>query len=238
MIDRLALDPGRIGYAACMALALAVFLLARRLAPAPPAFTALPRRHRWLLAWAAFVGGILGAKLPFLGSGAWLGDGKTLTTALIGGYLAVEAMKFVLGIRAKTGDSWALPLAVGLAVGRWGCFLNGCCAGIPSNLPWARDFGDGIPRHPTQIYESLFHLGMAGLLIVLTLTRRIPGHRLQLYLIAYGIYRYFSEYLRPEPRDSLGLTFYQWAAIALVVGPSLQWAWESRRRRDPEEPPP
>jgi phosphatidylglycerol:prolipoprotein diacylglycerol transferase len=224
-------DSRRLGYALCMGLAAAVFILARRLLPAPPAVAHLPARHKWLLAWAAFVGGVFGAKAPFVPSDAWLGDGKTLTTGLIGGYLAVELMKLALGIRIKTGDSWAIPLALGLAIGRWGCYCNGCCFGTPSDLPWACDFGDGTPRHPTQIYESLFHLGMVIVLMALTLTHRCESHRLQLYLIAYGLYRFASEYIRPEPRGWLGLTFYQGAALILIVGPALQWMWEARRNR-------
>jgi prolipoprotein diacylglyceryltransferase len=92
------------------------------------------------------------------------------------------------------------------------------------------DFGDGVRRHPTQAYESLFHLGMAGVLIVLTVRDRIPGHRLQLYLIAYGLFRFATEFVRPEPRGALGLTYYQWASAALAAGVAAQWLYESVRR--------
>src|SRR5947209_7670618 len=96
----------RLAYAAFMLLALAVFLLARRCFPST-ALSSLSRRERIALALAAFVGGVLGAKLPFvfvrgadwLGS-AWLADGKTVTTGLIGAYLGVELAKFALGVRA------------------------------------------------------------------------------------------------------------------------------------------
>src|SRR5258707_413063 len=56
-------------------------------------------------------------------SKCWLADGKTITTGLASAYLAVELTKFVPDLQVKTGDAFALPLAVG----RWGCFLNGCC---------------------------------------------------------------------------------------------------------------
>src|SRR5919204_429820 len=75
-----------------------------------------------------------------------------------------------LAIRVKTGDTFALPLALALALGRWGCFCNGCCFGKPTDLPWGVDFGDGVRCHPTQIYESLFHALMA--LVLLELMRR------------------------------------------------------------------
>jgi len=228
----------RFAYLAFMLLAVGVFFLARRLAPATPGVTKLPRRQKLWLAFAAFVGGVFGGKFPFLfdaggplAIATWSADGKSITTALIGAYLAVELTKAWLGIRIKTGDSWAFPLTLSLAVGRWGCFFNGCCYGQPCDLPWAVDFGDGVPRHPTQVYESLFHLGMAGIVLWLTFTNRLVTHRLQFYLIAYGIFRCITEYIRPEPRDLFGLTFYQWAAAALALGLALQWEREVARNR-------
>jgi prolipoprotein diacylglyceryltransferase len=229
-------------YAAFMLLAAGVFLLARRCAPAPPAVAALPRLERIALAGAAFVGGVFGAKVPFvLGAdlapgGGWLADGKTITTGLIGAYLAVELVKRALGVRAKTGDAFALPLALALAVGRWGCFFNGCCHGTPTALPWGVDFGDGVRRHPTQAYESLFHLALAGALVVLTVRGAIPTHRLQFYLIAYAAFRFATEFIRPEPVYALGLTYYQWAAAVLAAGPALQW-WAESRRAEPAADP-
>jgi prolipoprotein diacylglyceryltransferase len=230
--------PPRLAYAGFMLLAAGAFLLVRRCSPAPPAVASLPPLERFALAGAAFVGGVLGAKLPFaLGGGVgsevvWLADGKTITTGLMGAYLAVELVKRALGVRVKTGDSFALPLAVALAVGRWGCFFNGCCAGAPTGLPWGVDFGDGVARHPTQAYESLFHLAMAGVLVALTLRGAIPGHRLQLYLIAYAAFRFATEFIRPEPEYAAGLTYYQWASAALGTGLAAQWWCESNRGRD------
>ena len=74
-------------------------------------------------------------------------------------------------MRVKTGDTFAVPLALALAVGRWGCFFNGCCYGVETTLPWGvwfRSRRRRAPRlmkcHPTQIYESLFHFTMAVVL--------------------------------------------------------------------------
>jgi prolipoprotein diacylglyceryltransferase len=72
-------------------------------------------------------------------------------------------MKRYIGLRTSTGDLYAIPLALGIAIGRIGCFLTGLSDntyGIPTNLPWAINFGDGIPRHPTQLYEILFLLAL------------------------------------------------------------------------------
>jgi phosphatidylglycerol---prolipoprotein diacylglyceryl transferase len=100
-----------------MLLAVTVFLTARQALPRPSGVAALPWRERAALALPAFVGASFGAKLPFaLGAAggvfsveAWLSDGKTLLTGLAGGYLAVEWTKWWLGVRVKTGDTFALP---------------------------------------------------------------------------------------------------------------------------------
>jgi phosphatidylglycerol:prolipoprotein diacylglycerol transferase len=85
--------------------------------------------------------------------------GKTIVGALIFGLISVELMKRYIGVRQSTGDLYAIPLALGIAIGRIGCFLTGLSDntyGIPTTLPWAINFGDGIPRHPTQLYEIIF----------------------------------------------------------------------------------
>lgn len=213
---------------------MAMFFLAKRCFPAPSnGLASLPQRERWTISLAAFIGGVLGAKLPFVfvrGGDwfgmAWLADGKTVTTGLMGAYVGVELVKWLQGIKAKTGDSFALPLALALAVGRWGCFFHGCCYGSPTQLPWGIDFGDGIARHPTQAYESLFHLTMAFVLIQIVRRGWFQNQRLKLYLIVYGIYRFLTEYIRPEPEYALGLTYYQWVAVVMVIGLSMQWCYE------------
>lgn len=113
-------------YSLFMALALIVGLLLRRR-------SVLPWRQRLGITGGLLLGAGLGAKLPFvLLSGepffsgtAWFADGKTILSGLAGGYLGVEAAKWALGVREKTGDGFAIPLAASLAIGRWGCFFNG-----------------------------------------------------------------------------------------------------------------
>lgn len=81
-----------------------------------------------------------------------------------GGFLATAATMIAFGkwhrIRLRDlGDMIAPCLILGHAVGRIGCFLNGCCYGRPTDLPWGVVFprlGDGLPRHPTQLYEAGF----------------------------------------------------------------------------------
>src|SRR6516165_2871932 len=203
----------RVFYASFMLLALVVFLLTRWMIPKPPGLLVLPWWKRASLAASAFVGGAFGGKVPFafshpsgwFSSVAWFSDGKTIVAGLIGAYLAVELTKLLLDIRVKTGDTFALPLALAMAVGRWGCFFNGCCYGVETTLPWgvwfrvsAEDGPRWVRCHPTQIYESLFHFTMAVVLWQLMRHGLLVGQRLKFYLIAYGVYRFLTEYIRPE----------------------------------------
>ncbi len=79
--------------------------------------------------------------------------GKTIVGALIFGLISVELMKRYIGVRQSTGDLYAIPLALGIAIGRIGCFLTGLSDntyGTPTTLPWAINFGDGIPRRGVE----------------------------------------------------------------------------------------
>jgi prolipoprotein diacylglyceryltransferase len=56
----------------------------------------------------------------------------------------------------------------------------------------------------------------------------LRGHHLQIYLIAYGVYRFLTEYIRQEPISLGGLTFYQWVSLGLIAAMVGQW-WAERR---------
>ena len=222
-------------YPALMALAVATGLL---LGGRSRRGLGLGPRERLGLALGAFCGGMIGAKLPcvladwegLLSGRAWLDNGKTLVFGLVGGYLGVELAKRALGIRVKTGDAFAVPVAAAVAVGRLACFCGGCCCyGVATSLPWGVDFGDGLRRHPTQLYESAFHLSAAIGLARLRRRGVFRGQLFKLYLITYLAYRFLSEFLRPEPALALGLTGYQWAALALI--PAFAGLWAEDRRR-------
>jgi prolipoprotein diacylglyceryltransferase len=218
-------------YPALMGAAVATGVVVSRWTQRPLPLTG---KQRLALGLAAFCGGMLGAKLPFVlldwegfrsGLG-WFDSGKTLTLGLVGGYFGVEVAKWALRIQVKTGDSFAAPVAAAVAVGRLACFSAGCCHGTVTGLPWAVDFGDGQPRHPTQLYEFVFHLLCAAALIALQARGLFRGQLIKLYIIAYLAYRFATEFIRPEPR--LGeLSVYQWAALLFIPVFAALW-WRDR----------
>src|SRR5262245_42756348 len=103
---------------------------------------------------------MIGAKLPYvlldregLVSGrTWFDNGKTILFGLAGGYFGVELARAILDVTVETGDSFAVPVAAAVAVGRLACFVGGGCFGKPTGLPWGVVLHDGIPRHPTHLY--------------------------------------------------------------------------------------
>lgn len=192
---------------------------------------------------AAFTGAMIGSKLPFLldanmsfDSWMWLKDGKTILGGIFGGYLAVEVVKPFVSITERTGDHFAIPIAIAVAFGRLGCFVSGCCFGQVTDVPWGIEFPSAeddsdVLRHPTQLYEATFH-GLAVLAIRgLELKDWFHGRRLTLYLGSYLVYRFVSEWVRPEPVVMFGLTIYQLACILLALLLMVAEIMASRRAR-------
>ena len=147
-------------------------------------------------------------------------QGKTVVGALLGGLIGVETTKKILGIHQSTGDVFVYPLIVGTAIGRIGCFLTGLSDrtyGIATNLPWGVDFGDGIPRHPTQLYEILF-LGL--LMVFLHWRSRYKyqnGDLFKFYLISYLGFRFLVDFIKPDFHPFLGLSAIQLACLLTIL---------------------
>ena len=153
-----------------------------------------------------------------------LRGGQEVVGGLTGGWLAVEVGKKILRIRGSTGDPMVLPIMLGMMIGRVGCFFTGLAdgtCGSPTNLPWAVNFGDGIPRHPTQLYDILF-LFLLGLVLVGLGRNRIPGVRFRLFMGAYTGYRFLIDFLKPAHWTCLGLTAIQWLCLP-VFGYCAYW---------------
>lgn len=192
-------------------------------------------QQRWQIIAAAAVGALVGSRVLGLLEQAprisltWQqlvlpGGGKTIVGGLLGGWIAVELIKKVAGIRTRTGDLFAIPLCIAIAVGRVGCLLAGLADdtyGTPSTLPWAVDFGDKIGRHPTQAYEILF---LAAIALALHLWQRYGrsanGSVFRAFLASYLGWRLLIDFLKPQPLTH-GLNAIQWACVAGLIGLAL-----------------
>ena len=225
-------------YAAVMFAAVATGIVLSRWTQRPLGLTV---GQRIAIGLGAFCGAMIAAKLPFvladwdglLTGRAWFDSGKTIVFGLVGGYFGVEIAKWSIGLRVKTGDSFAVPVAAAVAIGRLACFVGCCCFGSPTTLPWGVDFGDGVRRHPTQLYEFAFHLVAAGTLAWLARRNALRGQLIKLYIIAYLAYRFLTEFIRPEPVLWNGLTGYQLASAALIPVFVLLWIQDRRKLSAP-----
>ena len=164
----------------------------------------------------------------------WEG-GLVFYGGIIGGVLATIFLlkKYRLPFW-ETLDVLAPPLVLAQAVGRMGCFMAGCCYGMPTELPWAVTFNNpntlapiGVPIHPTQLYHSI-----ANLIIFCTLfffvrkRRQFNGQILCLYLCMYSMARFFLEFFRGDIKihliGPLNLT-QGFSFIIFLTGIFLYW---------------
>lgn len=120
------------------------------------------------------------------------------------------------------GDFVVTGLPLGHAIGRFGCFLNGCCYGSITDLPW-RVFSHDVYRHPTQLYEMAFNLVLYGTLLAFFFRKKRDGTVFALYLVAYSVGRFLMEFLRGDEREHmLGLSVAQVISVVLfIVGCAL-----------------
>jgi len=199
----------------------------------------LEEPQRWTVLAAAAVGALVGSRLLGLGEqwpmveAAWRQGrmlallfspgGKTIVGGLLGGWLGVEVVKRVSGIKQRTGDLFALPLCVGIAVGRVGCLVAGLADdtyGKATGLPWAVDLGDGVGRHPVQVYEILFLIVLG---VVVSRKAKLPeGARFRIFLGSYLAWRVVIDFLKPQPLID-GLNLIQWSCLAGIVLLVVDW---------------
>lgn len=147
--------------------------------------------------------------------------GHSVLGAILGGIVTVELFKWRHKIRRSTGVVWAMPLAIGIAVGRIGCFLAGLddyTYGIPTDLPWAVDFGDGVLRHPVQLYESLAMLLFAACALWALMHRNawFAAHGFYAFVLFYACQRFAWEFLKPYATLFAGLNLFQYCCLALA----------------------
>jgi len=202
----------------------------------------IPKSRVWDVAVWAMIFGIIGARALFviqhwsyfknnLAEIFYLWEGGMTFYGILLGVLPV-----LWFVKKEKWDFWAtldasIPgVTLGIAVGRWGCFFNGCCYGKPTDLPWGVVFPEGslpymefggVPIHPSQIYESI---GDAFLFIVyLFLLKKFGKSKVgfvgSIALILTPFVRFLNDFTRAyEPNSYIfGLTFNQWIAIFLMI---------------------
>jgi len=146
---------------------------------------------------------------------------KTIVGGMLGGLIGVELTKKQIGVKVSSGDLMVYPLILAMIIGRTGCFLAGLddgTYGIPSNLPWAINFGDGIRRHPTNLYEILFWIVLWVTLLAIEKRHTFAnGVRFKICLSAYLVFRFAVEFIKPDYFFSFGLSVIQLVCLAGIL---------------------
>ena len=216
-------------------------------------------RLLWIVAGTLFAGAI-GAKVgtgwryvtvthDHSFAGILARGGRSIVGGLAGAYVGAVLTKRLVGYRRRTGDLFAPAVALGMAIGRIGCFLSEQI-GTPTTLPWGLQFSDetlrripncpycvpGVGLHPSFIYEIVFHAAMLVWLITYWRPRiTVEGDLFKIYLLAYAIFRFFVEFVRGNPVLWNGLTGSQ---LFLIPSTLLLVAYFVRRRRVDRNPHP
>jgi len=193
---------------------------------------------------ALIFGAGLGAVL-FGSANLWLshlpGIARSIEGGIVGAIIAVELYKRIAGIGARTGARFALPLAVGVAVGRIGCFFSGMddfTHGTPTPLPWGHDFGDGILRHPVQLYESATMFTFAAVYVwrVRRHDRFVIDNGFYLAVGCYGAQRFVWEFIKPYGPLVGPFTLFHVLSAALVAYAVVMIATAPTSRAAPQDP--
>lgn len=212
-----------------------------------------------------FLWGLVGARLfyvleyrdQFFGPGISFADSLSRIANIAGGGLvvfgslptaALAAWRFATrrGLSlVKLADCIAPGLLLGLAIGRVGCFLNGCCYGGPCDLPWAVRFPDGtapaaeypaadggsLPLHPAQLYAAVDAALLAVLAVAFTPLARRDGEVFAVVLTLHPISRMLLEIIRVDEPPALGtpLSISQLVSLVLLALAAALWWWLGRQ---------
>lgn len=173
--------------------------------------------------------------------------GRTLLGGLAGAYLGVVITKRLIGYRRDTGDVLVPGVALGIAVGRIGCFLAER-PGTPTSLPWGvhvpaewatrlRDCEGcltGAAMHPSFLYESAFLAILSAWLYRVSRRGSLPapwmveGDLFKSFLLAYAFFRFLVEFVRGNPVMAFGLSGSQLTVLPAIA---ILAAYFLRRRR-------
>jgi phosphatidylglycerol:prolipoprotein diacylglycerol transferase len=203
----------------------------------------------------ALVAGVVGARATFVALNwkdfsarpvealyVWQVGGLSFHGGLLGGVVAAGLLA-----RRRRVSFWSLAdmaaagLALGYGITRFGCFLNGCCYGRPTSLPWGVRFplfpDSAIttePSHPTQIYAALGSFLILAVLLWMRPRLSVRGQLFLLYLLLYSVLRAAIEVLRKGYTAQVlvdGVTQAQAASAVIFVGALAGLMWLGRKSR-------
>jgi prolipoprotein diacylglyceryltransferase len=169
----------------------------------------------------------------------WLYGNRSILGGLVGAWLGVHVAKRVTGYRLRTGDLFAPAVALGMAVGRFGCLLTEQ-PGTPTRLPWGIRLDDaaatrtgspvGVPLHPSFVYEIAFHLLAFALLWWWLRHRPLPpGETFVWYVAAYAVFRFLVEFVRGNDVAWAGLTRPQLFLMTTMPLILARIVWQARQ---------
>jgi prolipoprotein diacylglyceryltransferase len=171
----------------------------------------------------------------------WLYGNRSILGGLVGAWLGVHLGKRIVGYRERTGDLFAAPVALGMAIGRVGCLLTEL-PGTPTAGGWGIHLDQdtaarlgapaGVGLHPSFVYEIAFHA--AAFALIWWWLRRLPlppGETFVWYVAAYGVFRFLVEFVRGNEVAWHGLTRPQLflAVTVPVVLARIAWSWRHGR---------
>ena len=148
--------------------------------------------------------------------------GKSILGAIVGAVIGIEIFKKVMKIQGSTGAYFVPSLAIGIAIGRVGCFLTGLddyTYGIETNFILGYDFGDAILRHPVQLYES-FTMGIFFIYVVYIYFKNknyFEKNIFYQFILLYATQRFLWEFLKPYGTLYFGLNIFQFFCLGLIL---------------------
>ena len=148
--------------------------------------------------------------------------GKSILGAIVGAVVAVEIFKKIMNIKGSTGAYSVPSLVIGIAIGRLGCFFAGLddyTYGIETQTFLGYDFGDGLLRHPVQLYESAI-MALFFIYVIYIYIKKIDYFEKKIFyqfILVYSSQRFTWEFLKPYETIWLGLNIFQFFCLALIL---------------------
>jgi len=148
--------------------------------------------------------------------------GKSILGAIVGAVITIEIFKKIMKIKGSTGAYFVPSLTIGIAIGRVGCFLTGLddyTYGIETNFLLGYDFGDGVIRHPVQLYES-FTMSIFFIYVVYIYFKNknyFEKNIFYQFILLYSTQRFLWEFLKPYETLYFGLNIFQFFCLGLIL---------------------